>query len=304
MQVNISIKCILKGHSEGIYCLSKGFEPNVLFSGSADKFVGAWEIDTGIFKQPIAKVNDAIYALLLQENSNNFFIGTRSGNLYLVDTFGGLALRNIAFHQKPIFDIAINTVTNELYLLSGDGSFSVWNLSDLELKKHIKLSNENGRSLSLSEDNAQLAIGLSDNSIRIFDTNSLEQIDYLVGHENSVFTLSFCGNKLLSGSRDAHLIVWEKQREKYEIKLKIPAHNYTINHICIHPTLPIFATASRDKTIKLWDKNNFQLLKVIDRNKFEESHTHSINKLLWKDKNTLISAGDDKKIIVWDLNYK
>ncbi|MBK9635602.1 MAG: hypothetical protein IPO64_14235 [Bacteroidetes bacterium] len=59
----------------------------------------------------------------------------------------------------------------------------------MELKKHIKLSNENGRSLSLSEDNAQLAIGLSDNSIRIFDTNNLEQIDYLIGHENSVLPL-------------------------------------------------------------------------------------------------------------------
>ncbi|MBK7638797.1 MAG: hypothetical protein IPJ22_01710 [Bacteroidetes bacterium] len=42
----------------------------------------------------------------------------------------------------------------------------------MELKKqHFKLSNENGRSLSLSEDKAQLAIGLSDNSISIFDTN-------------------------------------------------------------------------------------------------------------------------------------
>ena len=301
MQVNISIKSILKGHSEGIYCLSKGFDRNILFSGSADKFVGAWEIATGVFKQPVAKVNDAIYALHYHDPLNNLFIGTRSGNLYLVDTNGGLALRNIAFHQKPIFDIAINTDKNELYLLSGDGSFSVWNLSDLELKKHIKLSNENGRSLSLSEDNAQLAIGLSDNSIRIFDTNNLEQIDYLIGHENSVFTVAFCGNKLLSGSRDAHLYIWEKQGEKYEIKLKIPAHNFTINHICIHPTLPIFATASRDKTIKIWDKDNFQLLKVIDRNKFEESHTHSINKLLWINQNTLISAGDDKKIIVWDF---
>ncbi|MBK7638798.1 MAG: hypothetical protein IPJ22_01715 [Bacteroidetes bacterium] len=47
---------------------------------------------------------------IIYDPLNNLFIGTRSGNLYLVDTNGGLALRNIAFHQKPIFDlIAINT---------------------------------------------------------------------------------------------------------------------------------------------------------------------------------------------------
>lgn len=301
MQINISIKSILTGHADGIYCLSKGFETNVLFSGSADHFIGAWDIETGIFKQPIAKVENGIYAMCSHSRHNHLIIGTRSGNFYLVDTLNRIALRNIAFHEQPIFDLLINAVKNELYVLSGDGSFSVWDLADLTLKHHFKLSNENGRCLALSDDKSELAIGLSDNSIRIFETNNFKQLQCLIGHSNSVFTIAFLGNKLLSGSRDAHLFVWEKQEDKFEIIQKIPAHNYTINHICIHPTLPIFATASRDKSIKIWDKNTFQLLKVIDRNKFPDSHTHSINKLIWMEEQTLISAGDDKKIIVWDL---
>jgi WD40 repeat protein len=56
-----------------------------------------------------------------------------------------------------------------------------------------------------------------------------------------------------------------------------------------------------DKTIKVWETESMTLLKVIDRSR-HAGHTNSVNKVLWTNyENLLISCGDDKNIIVWDL---
>jgi WD40 repeat protein len=45
-----------------------------------------------------------------------------------------------------------------------------------------------------------------------------------------------------------------------------------------------------------------ELKKVIDLEKML-GHSHSVNTLLWlEDKQLLVSAGDDKKIMVWRLD--
>ena len=61
------------------------------------------------------------------------------------------------------------------------------------------------------------------------------------------------------------------------------------------------ATASRDKTMKIWDANNFKLLKVIDTVR-NGGHINSVNTLRWsKYNNWLISGSDDRSIIIWEI---
>jgi len=59
------------------------------------------------------------------------------------------------------------------------------------------------------------------------------------------------GKFLLTGGRDAHLNIW--QTDSYELIKSIPAHNWAIYDIVFNPDTTLFATASRDKTIKIWD---------------------------------------------------
>jgi WD40 repeat protein len=122
------------------------------------------------------------------------------------------------------------------------------------------------------------------------------------GHTLPIFSLQFSpdGKLLFSGSRDAHLKIWETH--EYELKHNIPAHMYAINDIAFHPNLPIFATASMDKSIKIWGTDDFKLYKKIDLTK-PESHTKSVNKLAWSTFNdSLISVSDDKMVMIWEIS--
>jgi len=81
----------------------------------------------------------------------------------------------------------------------------------------------------------------------------------------------------------------------------IPAHNWAIYDIVFNPDATLFATASRDKTIKIWDAITYQLLKRITKENLN-AHTYSVNKLLWSTYNNyLVSAGDDRTIVVREV---
>ena len=75
----------------------------------------------------------------------------------------------------------------------------------------------------------------------------------------------------------------------------LDAHWFTINKIGAIPELSAFATASRDKTWRLWSTDDFELLKSIDVQK--GGHINSVNALVWiPEAGLMVSAGDDRLI--------
>lgn len=135
------------------------------------------------------------------------------------------------------------------------------------------------------------------------DINTLEIKEQVSNaHEHSVFSLKYDrnGKLLYSGGRDAHLNIWQLEKNVEKIASK-PAHWFTINSIAISPDGSLLATGSRDKTLKIWDAKSFELLKVIEGGR-DKGHKNSVNKLLWTEQNeTLISSSDDRTIILWEI---
>ena len=85
----------------------------------------------------------------------------------------------------------------------------------------------------------------------------------------------------------------------FQLVKRIPAHNWPIYDIAQGENVELFATASRDKTVKVWNSNSLKVLKRFEGFK-DLAHTHSVNKLLWTAfKNYLLSTGDDGKIKIW-----
>src|SRR5690606_23900037 len=110
------------------------------------------------------------------------------------------------------------------------------------------------------------------------------------------------GQYLLTGGRDAQLNVLETVR--FTVVNTFTPHLFTVYAIKYHPFLPIFATASRDKTIKIWSSDDFRLLRVISLERGFDSHVLSVNDLIWNGyKNQLISVSDDKRALVWDVFF-
>ncbi len=100
----------------------------------------------------------------------------------------------------------------------------------------------------------QLALGLSDHSIKILDlANNFQPLTNLNGHTNSVFALNYSPDEkvLVSAGRDAHMKFWDS--ENYTLLENIVAHMYAINFLSFKDDGKYLVTCSMDKSIKVWD---------------------------------------------------
>lgn len=300
--LNVQLTQVFTGHADAVYALANGMSPVHFYSGSGDNFVGCWNLATGTFEKPIAKTNTAIYAITGDVSSQFLYIGQRGGVLYKADLHRISPIKAIEAHKGDIYGIELDSVKNRLFTCGADGYLRVWTMDKLALVHAFHLCNSNVRCAVLSPDGDHLAVGCSDGSLRIFDTKNFEQRYVFTAHEPSVFTVCWLNEtQIVSGGRDALMKCWKLEKNKWTLEKVIPAHLYTINHLLLSPDNRWIASASRDKTIKIWDAKSLELLKVLDLYKFEAAHVNSVNRLLWTSNLQLFSAGDDKKILGWEV---
>ena len=288
----------LSGHKSAIFTIEKSKEQSCFFSAGGDGMVAHWDVTKPDEGKLIARVPSNIFALKYLEKRNLLALGSLQGILYFIDLENNKVIEPPIKLEKAIYDFEV--IEDKLLVAGGGGKLSVVDIESNQVTAQYTLSTENLRSVSFDENLGAIVVGASDNTAYLLNQN-FQLTQLLEQHYSSIFTTKLLRNKtLLTGSRDAHLAAWSYNGH-WENEHYIPAHNYTINDIVEHPTLSIFATASRDKTIKIWDADTLTLLKVINKQK-QDGHLNSVNKLLWlPHKNWLVSASDDHTIMVWEI---
>lgn len=288
----------LTGHKDSIFALEKGANGSFFTSG-ADGLVVQWDRTNIEQGRVLVKIPNSVYALTFIEAINCLLVGQNNQGIHLVDLNTKKEIASSAFTSSTIFDIK---VFNEKVLAAcGDGSIVLLSLSDLSTIEKVKVSAASARTIAINRERKEIAVGYSDNFIRIFGLENLQLLYEFEAHKNSVFTLVYTPDHkfLLSGSRDAHLKIWDADGQ-YSLNQSIVAHMFAINHIAFSPDANYFATCSMDKSIKVWDAKEYKLLKVIDKAR-HAGHGTSVNKLFWFSSSELISCSDDRSISIWNL---
>jgi WD40 repeat protein len=247
----------------------------------------------------ISRVSRPVYSFLLNSEKLQLLAGTAQGSLHCIDLNQQAETRNIEAHTLGLYDL--RAYNNRLISVGGDGIINIWDLDTLQLISRIKGSDKSGRCIAMHPSENEFAVGFSDFSIKIYDAETYQLKRTLNLHSNSVFSLSYSidGKYLVTGGRDAMLKVLNIEND-FELLHDIAAHTLHINTIVFNPENTLLATGSMDKTIKIWDAHTFKLLKVIDKAR-NQSHSTSVNKLLWLDNQNLASVSDDKMSMLWEV---
>lgn len=303
-KVNIEKITEYKGHKGCIYALTKEKGGSHFYSAGDDGVVAKWEIDaTTQTGKGLMQLSHGAYSLLRIPETPLLVVGGSQGSLYIFDEIERKIVKTIREVPKPVYNLYYDPMNFVIWILHGAGFLTLVDLHTFEVVKVERIAEGNLRSICASQDKEAVFIGTSDAKILELKTENYSQKNAWVAHENSVFALARHPNGayLVSGGRDAHLNIWQS-RTPYDLVESIPAHNFTINDIHFENSGEYFLTASRDKTLKVWDAYSFQLLKVIDHQR-NEGHTHSVNRIMWiETDNTFISCSDDRRLIRWKLH--
>jgi WD40 repeat protein len=180
-----------------------------------------------------------------------------------------------------------------------DGSLSIWSTKTYEMLYKRNFTMKKLRRMDLSPDGSTVAISRGDHAISILSTSDYSEINTIQGDSSfNVVRFSPDGKFILAGDKNAHL--HRISIADGAILESLPAHYWAIYDICYSPNEALFATASRDKIVKVWNANEHKVLARLEGRK-EGAHTHSVNAIFWQEQDRLISAGDDGDVRVWEL---
>ncbi|TNE53217.1 MAG: WD40 repeat domain-containing protein [Bacteroidetes bacterium] len=284
----------LKGHSGAVYTLCGSFP--FIYSGAADRFVARWNLESGQQEAFSIRCDASIYGLVEITDRNLLCMGLSNGSLHIIDQFKKQEIRHLKAHQSAVFSILENQELKQLYTTDMEGNLAIWSLPDFKLELFLPLDTGKIRSLKLHDQ--KLFLAGQDGFIRIFDMNNLNELTNWRAHEGGVNELLIDHEgKIISAGKDAHIRIWEKHETNYRLFKEIPAHHYAIYSLCFLNDGKYMASASRDKSIKIWDCDSWKVLQKMERK--DEGHQHSVNFLLKTSENSFVSAGDDGRIIYW-----
>jgi WD40 repeat protein len=289
----------LTGHNAAIFALTQGQDERHIVTGAGDGWVVEWDLQAPDLGKLLAKVERQIFSLCYLKKAQKIVVGNMDGGVHWVDLADPGATKNIAHHQRGVYDI--RAVNGEVFTLGGEGKLSRWSIAEMRSSESYHLANQALRCIDFCEIRQELAIGGSDGAVYLLDALSLEIRHKIpAAHGNSVFSVRYApdGNHLFTGGRDAHLNIWDLRQDFTQINSQ-PAHWYTINSIAFSPDGQYFATGSRDKTVKIWNASNFELEKVLEGGR-DGGHFNSVNKVLWLPAG-LLSCSDDRTVIFWNV---
>ena len=288
------------GHRDCVYALVADSDGRSFYSAGGDGLVVRWDVAKPDLGDLVARAGSSVYALAVDAATGLLWVGQNYEGIQVIDPVRKKVVASMKISTSAIFDIKIWQET--AFVALGDGVIVVIDISSFSIKKHLKASGKSVRTLALRENSAELAAGFSDWSVGIFDLGTLNLKAKIPAHDNSVFAAQYSpdGRYLLTGSRDAHLKVWDAAQD-YVLVKNIPAHMFAINSIAYRADGVLFATASMDKSVKIWRAEDFRLVKVVDRAR-HAGHATSINKILWLPQDDLlVSASDDRSVSVWEV---
>ncbi|EWC46996.1 hypothetical protein DRE_03758 [Drechslerella stenobrocha 248] len=143
-------------------------------------------------------------------------------------------------------------------------------------------------------DEAIVATGSYDTTVKIWDLESTAEIRTLKGHTNCVRALQFDETKLISGSMDNTLKVWNWRTGTCINTLR----GHQAGVVSLHFEGELLASGSVDTTIRLWNFND-------KKTAILRGHTDWVNAVkIHSASNTLFSASDDTTVKMWDLETR
>jgi len=296
MKFEINKVATYKGHKDSVYHLGEGITEGRFLSSSGDGYLVEWASpEEGI---PVARVGHPIYAFEHRREEQQIWLGENSEGIHLIDTEQKKVEAFLKLGKVSVF--SIKSAGNKTLAGNSRGYVHVIDNRQNTFIKHIQVSTKSIRTVAVNALTGEFAAGSSDHCIHIFDLDTLAPKKTIEAHTNSVFTLAWHENYLISSGRDAHINIWDSALNYLPV-VSVPAHNYAVNHILPLKGTSLLASCSMDKSIKIWDIDDMQLLKVIDKGKFA-SHGTSVNRLWWNEKTRrLFSASDDRTVSEWKL---
>ncbi|KAI8640990.1 WD40-repeat-containing domain protein [Parasitella parasitica] len=151
----------------------------------------------------------------------------------------------------------------------------------------------------IGQEGKKIVSGSSDNTLRVWDTESAKCLDVLEGHRSRIWdlTTTHAGDFVASASGDSSIKIWNiKSLQKASCVSTLNGHAGDVYSVRYHPNESHIVTGGYDKTVRLFDVNTGAIIKTFP------GHQLAVTKTIFNPLgNLVISGSKDNTIKFWDI---
>jgi F-box/WD-40 domain protein MET30 len=290
---------VLSGHTDGVMCVQFCDGSNILMTGSYDKTVRIWHLETGELIRTLEGHTRCVRALQFDEAK--LVTGSMDQTLKIWNWQTGKLIRTLEGHTGGVLSLHFNS----RLMASGstDHTIRVWNFSAGEcctLTGHTEWVN----SVRFCQEGAMLVSAGDDSTIRLWDVQKRTCVRVLNGHVGQV-QIAVPSPKGFShrfSQEDQYFLEQSTSSRPYNqvglpgcaTENKKSTKKRAISQNTTPSESPIIISGSLDNTIKVWDMNTGKCIRTLF------GHVEGVWSLAY-DTLRILSGSHDKTVRVWDL---
>lgn len=297
------------GHRNEIRSVAFSSDSSTIVTCSSDE-LKCWNRRNQTCSRSIATNASYSVCLALVPGDKYALIGTKEGHILVVDIMAGdiIHIQEDA-HTGAIWSIAVKPDGKGFMSGSADKDVKFWDFT-LKEQGSNKLSIKLTRQLQMTHDvltlrysntthsdKLLLAVGLLDNTVKVFYDDSLKFFLSLYGHKAPVMCLdmSYDNTILVSGSADKTIKIWGL--DFGDCHRSLIAHSDSVTCIKFQPKTHYFFSGGKDGVLKYWDADRFEQILQLP------GHVSGIWGLdISSDTSVITTVSQDRSIRLWERN--
>jgi WD40 repeat protein len=142
---------------------------------------------------------------------------------------------------------------------TASGDLRVWSIVEFEEIAQLSEHKHSVMSLSISFDGSRIVSGSRDRTMRVWDGQTSEEIG-ICEHEGEVYSAAFSPDNSLIASGSDEGTVWIWNALSLEEVTRLAGHKKTITSVAFFPDGTRIASASWDNTVRMWDARTYEQL--------------------------------------------
>jgi WD40 repeat protein len=310
----------LTGHRDRVLNVKFSPDGKLLATSSGDKTIKLWNLD-GKLLHTFQGHGDEVNAVAFSKDGQTIASGSEDGTVKLW-TLEGTLIRTLTGHQGRVWGVSFSPDGQILASSSDDRTIKLWQWN-FELTKIFTGHQDIVHSVAVRPipippttlnkggnkgEGGILATGSADRTIKLWNLEGKE-LGTLRGHDSPIWGLTWSpdGQTIVTAGEHGDIKFWDFKTKRQIFSLN--GHHHKVTSISFSPISPsplikggnkemIFATASEDDTVKLWNLQGEELATLT-------GHDEKVTSVSWSPDGQIIAAGSENKTIkLWNVKSK
>ena len=268
--LNNSESIEIQSQSYNISLIDTSSNGQYIATGSGEKTIKVWDIDTGSYLQSLSGHLSEINAITFASNNQILATASVDRTVKSRDVTTGKCLKTLQGRADFVHSVICSS-DNRTIISASQHTIKFWNIDSCECISTLVETKDWLSSVIISPDEKTIAcanIGNDNNVIRIWQIDNFNQSNQIAnqilqGHDDSIWSIAFNadGTKIVTGSSDRTVKVWDS--DTGQCLKTLFGHNRPVLSVAFSADGNTIASCGGHSIIKLWNVETGECFQTI-----------------------------------------